>query len=59
MIAEADQPHVARNAVKRPATALPFGIWIALAKATPFNSGEMRADDGLGDCGLDISEATC
>lgn len=50
LIAEADQLHVARNAVKRPATEVPFAIWMALAKATPFNSREIRAEDGLTAC---------
>ena len=44
MIAEVDKLHVARNAAKRPAMELPFAIWMALAKATPFKSGEMAAD---------------
>ena len=46
LIAEADKLHVARNAAKRPATELPFAIWMALAKATPLNSGEMATDGG-------------
>ena len=48
LIAEADKLHVARNAAKQPALQLPFSIWMALAKATPFDSGEMAVDGGLG-----------
>ena len=48
LIAEADKLHVARNATKRPAMELPFAIWMTLAKATPFVSGEMAADCDLG-----------
>ncbi len=47
LIAEAEKLHVARNAAKRPAMELPFAIWMALAKATPFNSGDMAVDGGL------------
>ena len=47
LIAEADKLHVARNAAKRPAMELPFAIWMALAKATPHNSGEMATTGEL------------
>ena len=46
LIAEADKLHVARNAAKRPATELPFAIWMALAKATPLDSGAMATNGG-------------
>lgn len=35
LIAEPDRWQVARQAPKRPAQALPFALWMALAKATP------------------------
>lgn len=47
MIAEPDRLHVARNAAKRSARELPFAIWMALAKATPVNSGDIEFDAGL------------
>ena len=47
LIAEADKLQVARNAAKRPAMELPFAIWMALAKATPYNSGEMPTTGDL------------
>ena len=47
MIAEPDRLHVVRNAAKRPAGDLPFAIWMALAKATPVNSGNVEFDAGL------------
>ena len=47
LIAEADKLQVARNAAKRPAMELPFAIWMALAKATPHNSGEMPTTGDL------------
>ena len=57
LIAEADKLHVARNAAKQPALELPFSIWMALAKATPFDSGEMAVDGGLGHG--EFSRQTC
>ena len=47
MIAEPDCLHVARNAAKRSSPELPFAIWMALAKATPVNSGDVEFDAGL------------
>jgi len=38
LIALPDGLHVARNAAKTTARDLPFGIWMALAKATPLNA---------------------
>lgn len=37
---------VARTAPKRPSMQLPFGVWMALAKATPVQ-GVFSGDDGL------------
>ena len=47
MIAEQDRLHVARNAAKRSSREMPFAIWMALAKATPVNSGDVEFDAGL------------
>ena len=44
MIAEPDHLNVVRNAAKRSARELPFAIWMALAKATPVNSGGVEFD---------------
>ena len=43
LIAETDQLHVARNAVKRISRDLPFAIWMALAKAASVYSSETIA----------------
>ena len=40
LIAELDRLHVARNAAKSSSRDLPFAIWMALAKATPFDSSK-------------------
>ncbi len=37
---------VVRNAPKRPSVQLPFGVWMALAKATPVEGGAAGDDDG-------------
>ena len=47
MIAEQDRLHVARNAAKKSALEMPFAIWMALAKATPVNCGNVEFDAGL------------
>ena len=47
MIAEQDGLHVARNAAKRSSREMPFAIWMALAKATPVNCGDVEFDAGL------------
>ena len=48
MIAEPDRLHVAHNAVKRSTREMPFAIWMALAKATPLNSGDVESENNLG-----------
>ena len=48
LIAEPDRLHIARNAAKRSTYELPFAIWMALAKATPVNSGDVEFNAGLG-----------
>ena len=52
IIAEPDRLHVARNAAKRSARELPFAIWMALAKATPVNSGDVESENNLGQTEL-------
>lgn len=47
MIAEPDRLHVARNAAKRSVCEISFGIWMALAKAAPLNSGDLQYADGM------------
>ena len=46
LIAEPDQFYVVRNAAKRTSLDLPFAIWMALAKATPFHSSESMSQEG-------------
>lgn len=46
MIAEPDRLHVVRNAAKKSALEMPFAIWMALAKATPVNFGDVEMDIG-------------
>ena len=52
MIAEPDRLHVARNAAKRSSRELPFPIWMALAKATPVNFGDIDSENNFGQPAL-------
>lgn len=52
MIAEPDRLHVVRNAAKRSAREMPFAIWMALAKATPVNSGDVESENNVGQSEL-------
>jgi hypothetical protein len=56
MLADPDGLEVARSAPQRPMK-LPFGLWMALARATPLEG--WRAEDAqaaLGDTGIDLNE---
>ena len=52
IVAEPDCLHIARNAAKRSSRELPFAIWMALAKATPVNSGGVESENNFGQSEL-------
>lgn len=51
LVFEQGQLQVARPAPKRPRGLLPFGLWMALAKATPVSGFDDSAQALLADCG--------
>jgi hypothetical protein len=51
LVVEGSRLQVARPAPKRPRQALPFGLWMALAKATPVAGLDDGAQPLLADCG--------
>ncbi len=52
LVLEGDRLTVARAALHRPVQRIPFGVWLALAKAQPVAGFDDDAQDGLGcsDC---------
>lgn len=52
MLCAAGKLDVLRAAPKRPCLELPFGVWMALAKATPILNLELLGDGRLNQAGL-------
>ncbi len=57
MLAEGTRLHVARAAPKRARGTLPFGTWMALAKATPFAGLDEGVQSLLADCAGTAAES--
>jgi hypothetical protein len=58
MVFQNNQLEVMRMAPKRSCTTLPFGIWMALAKATPIKASDLADAEITGQVDLTVDDAT-
>lgn len=58
MVFQDNQMEVMRMAPKRPCMNLPFGIWMALAKATPLSASDLTDSDSRGQTALSVVGST-
>jgi len=58
MVFQNNQLEVMRMAPKRTCPGLPFGIWMALAKATPLKATELADAESTGQVALTVLHST-
>ncbi len=58
MVFQNNQLEVMRMAPKRPCTELPFGIWMALAKATSMKAADLAETEATGQVALTVIDST-